>query len=191
MEGTAGKTETVHRNGGNGSVLHLELDAGVNGTTLVFRNGKNGAGDQFLHGRLGDADALAGVDIGQNGVVIGTFGRNIEGSIAGADGHLVIIVHHNSDGTFRQTADDVAKKAGGQDAGAAVGHIGFDLVGDGGFHIVAGEAQADGGGTAEDAFDDGKTALCSHGTAGDIQTSGQHAFFTGKTHSGHPFLIYL
>ena len=46
-------------------------------------------------------------------------------------------------------------------------------------------------GLAEDALDDGKAALLSHGPAGDIQSGDQHAFFTGKTHSQDPFLLKI
>ena len=57
----------------------------------------------------------------------------------------------------------------------------FDLLGDGGFHIVAGEAQI-AVGTAENAFNCAQCAFLGDGTAGDIQACYQHAFFTGKTH---------
>ena len=44
-------------------------------------------------------------------------------------------------------------------------------------------------GLAQNAFDDGKTALLGNGTACDIQALNQHAFFTGKTHIDYPFLL--
>jgi hypothetical protein len=44
---------------------------------------------------------------------------------------------------------------------------------------------------AENAFDNGKAALLGNGTAGNIQTLNQHAFFTGKTHSNFPFLLKI
>ena len=132
-------------------------------------------------------DGTAVVDIRQLRVILGGFSGDGEGGIAGPDGDLVGLVHHYGDGTLRKAPDDIAEKLGREDAVAGVGDLRVDVIGDGGFHIVAGEAQAHAG-PAEDALDDGKAAFLSHSPSRDIQARDQHAFFTSKTHSQVPFL---
>ena len=190
MPGPAGQTEAIHSDGGDGGIGDLELHAGVDGAALIFRNGKQGAGNQLLQPVLGDPDGSALIHIGQLGVILGRFGGNGEGGVAGTDGDLEAVVHHHGDGAFRQTADDIAEELGRQDAVAGVGDFSFDLISNGSFHIIAGEGQVVTG-PAQNTFDDGKAALGSNGPAGNIQALDQHAFFTGKTHSFFPFLIKI
>jgi hypothetical protein len=71
---------------------------------------------------------------------------------------------------------------------AFCGDFGIDLVGDGGFHVVARQAQAMAG-PAEDTLQDREAALLSHGAGGNIQTRREHTFFTGKAHDRSPFLV--
>ena len=185
MPGAAGQTETVHGDGRNGVVSHFELDAGMDGTALILGDGKNGAGDQLLQSGLGDLDGLALIDVGQVGVILGTFSGNVERCVAGTDGDLVVVVDNDGDRALGQAADDIAKELGRQDALTGIGDFGVDLVGDGSLHIVAGQMQAVTG-LAQDAFDDRQAALLSNRSACDIQALNQHAFFTGKAHSSSP-----
>ena len=187
MEGPPGQTEAVHGDGGNPVLLHLELDAGVNGPGLIFRHGKNRAGNHVFQGVLGDPDGFSRVDVRQVGVIVGRLGGNGERCITGPDGHLEALVHHHGHRSLRQAADDVAEEPGRQDALAGVGHVGGDQVADGRLHVIAGEAQAVSG-PAENAFDGGKAALLCDGTARDIQAADQHTFFTGKAHIHSPCL---
>ena len=188
MPGAPGKTEAVYGDGGDPILLHLELDTGMDGAALIFGDGKDGAADQLLQLALGDPDGTAGVDVGQFGLIFGRLGGDGKGSVAGTDGDLEAVVHHHGDGTLRQTADNVAEEPGGEDAFAGVGDLRFDLVGNGGFHIIAGQVQTHTC-LAEDTLDDGKTALLSNSPACNIQALDQHAFFTGKTHSQFPFVV--
>ncbi len=152
-----------------------------------LRHGEDGAGDQLLQLILGDADGVAGADVGQVGVFVGGFGADGEGSVAGADGDLEVVVHHHGDGAFGQAADDVAEELG-QDAFAAVADIGIDVIGDGGFHIVAGEGQT-GTRPAEDTLDGAEGALLGHRPGGNVQSLKEGIFFTGKTHGGSPSFV--
>ena len=190
MEGPAGQTEAVHGDGGNSGILHLEFHTGMDGPALIFGHGEDGSADQLLQSVLGHINGAAHIDVGQFGVILGVLGGDGEGGVAGADRHLIALVHHNGDGAFRQTADDVAEELGGQDAHTGVGNLGVDGVGNGGFHIVARQAQVHAG-AAEDALDDGKTALLSHRPGGNVQAGQEHAFFTGKAHRDSSFLDYL
>ena len=61
------------------NVAVLKFHTCVNGSALVLGNGKNRATDQFLHGSLGDADALTVANIGQFGIILSTLGRDGEG----------------------------------------------------------------------------------------------------------------
>ena len=187
MEGAAGKSKTIHCDGRDGIVSDLELDAGVDGTALIFRNRKDGAGDQLLQRVLGDFDGTAGVDVGQVRVILGALGRNGEGCIACPDGDLVIVVNHNGDRTFGELTDDIAKELGRQDAGTGIGNVCFHAVSDGGFHIVAGEGQVIAC-VAEDTLDNAEGTLLGDCSACNIQALNQHAFFTGKAHISFPFL---
>ena len=162
----------------------------MDGAGLILGHGEDGAADEGFQGVLGDADAAALAHIGQVGVIVGVFGGDGEGCEAGADGHLVGLVHHHGDRALGQPADDVAEELGGEDADAGIGDFRGDLIGDGGFHVVAGEAQHMTG-PAEDALDDGEAGLLSHGAGGDIQSLNQHAFFTGKTHRQTPSLFLM
>ena len=188
METAAGQTEAVHGDGGDGGIGDLKLDTGMDGAALIFTDGKNRAGDQFLQLVLRDADGSAGVDIGQIGVIVSTLSGNGEGCVACTDGHLVALVHHNGDGAFGQAADNVAKELSGQDALAGVGDLSFHIIGNRGFHVIAGEADAQTC-LAQDTFDGGQTALLGDGAACNVQALNQHTFFTGKTHIQFPFLV--
>ena len=187
MPGAAGKTEAVHSHCGNGIVLHLEFHTGVDGSALVFRYGEDGAGDQLLQRGLGNIHTAALVHIGQLRIILGRLCGNSKGSVARPDGYLIIVVHHNSDGTFRQTADNIAEQLCRQDAVAGIMDLGVDVIGDGSFHIVAGQIQTVGGIT-QNALDSRQCALLGNGSAGNIQARDQHAFFTGKTHGKNSFL---
>ena len=140
MVSPAGQTETVHGHGGDGIVGDLKLHAGVDGASLIFGHGKQGAADQFPELVLRNTDGTAGVDIGQLWVILSAFGGDGKGSVTGTDGHLEVIVHNYGDRAFRQPADNVTEELGRQDALAGVGDFGVDGIGNGGFHIVAGEA---------------------------------------------------
>ena len=189
MPGAAGQAEAVHSDGGNGIFLHFKFDTGMDGAALVLGHGKNGAADQLLQLVLRDLDGTAGVDVGQLGIVLGGLGGDGKGGVTGPDGHLVVVIHHDGDGTLRQAADNITKEAGRQDALTGFGHISLQGVGDAGFHIVAGEAHAVAG-PAQDAFDHSQAALLSDRPAGNCQARGQHIFFTGKTHTRGSFLLY-
>ena len=183
----AGQAEAVHGHGGDSLLGDLKLDAGVDGPGLVLGHGEDGAGDQLLQLALGNPDGPAGVHVRQLRVIIGALGGDGEGGVACPDGHLVILVHHHGDGTLGESSDDVTEELGREDALAGVGHLGLHVVGDGGFHVIAGEAQTVSR-PAEDTLDDGKAALGGHGAARNVQTLNQHIFFTGKTHTQFPFL---
>lgn len=79
MPGPAGQTEAVDSDGGNGVVLHLKPDTGVDGAGLIFGDGEDGAADELFQGILGNADAPALANIGQIGVILGIFGGDGEG----------------------------------------------------------------------------------------------------------------
>ena len=187
--GSPCQPEAVHGHGGDGIVGNLKLDAVVDGPGLVIRHGEDGAGDQLLQLILGDADGVAGADVGKVGVFVGRFCADGEGSVAGADGDLEVVVHHHGDGAFGQAADDVAEELG-QDALTAVADIGIDVIGDGGFHIVAGEGQT-GTGPAEDTLDGAEGALLGHRPGGNVQSLKEGIFFTGKTHGGSPSFVRI
>ena len=85
-------------------------------------------------------------------------------------------------------AHDIAKELGRQDAGTGFGDFRIDHISDSGFHIVTGQVQTRAC-LAQDAVDDGKTALLGDGTARNAEALNQHAFFTGKTHSQFPFVV--
>ena len=123
-------------------------------------------------------------------IILGGLGGNGKGSIARPDGDLIILVHHHGHQPLRQAADNVAEQLCREDALPHVGHVRIDLIGDGGFHIITGEAQSLSG-LAEDSFNDGKTALLGDSTSCDVQSRDQHIFFTGKTHSQNPFFLIL
>ena len=190
MIGAPGQPEAVHGYRGDGIIGHLEFYAGVDGPTLIFGHGKNGAGNQILQLALRQHHRTAAVYVRQLRVILGGFGGNGERGIACPNGNLVILAYHHGHRAFRQSADDVAEELGREDALAGIGHIRFDIIGNGGFHIVAGKAQPYLG-TAQNTLDDGKTALLSDGSSGDIQSRNQHTFFTGKTHGQHPFLLSI
>src|SRR5699024_8972691 len=100
---------------------------------------------------------------------------------------FIVVVHHHCDRAFRQAADNVTEESGRQDALAHVGNLCLDEVGDGGFHVVAGEAQTVSG-FAEDALNGGDGAFLGHGSAGDVQAGKESVFFTGKAHGTTSFL---
>ena len=135
---------------------------------------------------IGD-DCIFVFDIRQFRIIFGRFGRDGEGSITCPDGNLIVVADNHSHRAFRQTADNITKELGRQNALAGISHFGFNFISNGGFHVVAGKAEAHSG-LAEDTFDDGKAALLSDGTARNVQALNQHAFFTGKAHSQIPFL---
>ena len=89
---------------------------------------------------------------------------------------------------FGKSADDIAEELGGQDALAGVGDLSFYIIGNSGFHVIAGEADAQTC-LAQDTFDGGQTALLGDGAACNVQALNQHTFFTGKTHIQFPFLV--
>ena len=151
MIGPPGQPEAVHGNGGDGGIGHLEFDTVVNGPGLVVGNGKDGAGNQLFELILGDLNGAAVVDIGKLGVILRVLGGDGKGGKACPDGHLERGVHHHGHRTLRQSADDIAKELGRQNTGAGLHHIGIDIIGDAGFHIIAGEGNALTG-LAEDAF---------------------------------------
>ena len=144
MVGPSCQAEAVHRHGGDGIGSDLEFHAVVDGPGLVVRHGEDGAGNQLLQLVLGDADGMAGAHVRQIRVFIGGFGADGEGGVAGTDGHPEIVVHHHGDAALGQAADDVAEELGRENALPVIGHVGGDLVGDGGFHIIAGEGQTRG-----------------------------------------------
>ena len=188
MPGPASQTEAVHGDGRDAVLLHLKLDAGVDGTALIFGHGENGTGNQFLQLILGNGNAAADADIRQLRIIVGILCGNGKGSVAGTDGNLVALVHHHGDGTLGEPADNVAKKSGRQDALTGIGHICVYDIGNTGFHIVAGKAQLLAG-LAEDTLQDRQTAFRGYCPSGNIQTLNQQTFFTGKTHSRLPFLF--
>ena len=190
VEGAPGQTESVHGDGGDGIPGDLELDAGVNGSALILRHGKNGAGDQVFQLSLRDQHRTAVVDIRQLGVVLCGFRGDGKGGIAGADGYLIALVHHHGDRPLRQTADDIPEEPCRENAPAGIGNLGLDVIGDGGFHIIAGEAQTVAR-DAEDTLDHRQIAFLGHSAACNVQTLNQQVFFTGKTHGGHPFLLKI
>ena len=185
--GTPGKSEAVHGDGRDPVLLHLKFNARMDGTALILGNGKDGAGNQLFHSRLRDADAPSISHIGKVGVFVGGFGGDGKGGIARPDGYFIVVIHHHCDRAFRQTADNVAKQSCRQDALAHIGNLGLDEVGDGGFHIVAGKAQAVSG-FAEDALNGGDGAFLGDGSAGDVQAGKESVFFTGKAHGTTSFL---
>ena len=162
----------------------------MNGPGLIVGNGKDRPGDQFLQLVLGDMHGTAGVHVRQLRVILGAFGGDIEMRVPGPDGHLVILVYHHGDGSLWQLPDDVAEQLGRQDTFSRFGHLRIDLIGNGRFHIVAGEVQADAG-LAEDALQDGNGALLGHGPAGNVPARREHTFFTGETHTLPPFLLEI
>ena len=169
MVGPPGQPEAVHGHGGNGGIGDLKFDTVMDGPGLIVGHGENGAGDQLLQLVLRDQDGPAVIDIGKLRVVLRVFRGNIEGGKAGTDGDLVAaFVHHHGDGALRQPPDNVSEELGGKDAGAGLHHIGIDVVGNAGFHIVAGERNAHTG-LAEDPFDQAQTAFDSYGSGGNIQ----------------------
>ena len=190
VEGAPGQTKAVHGDGGDGIPGDLELDAGVNGSALILRHGKNGAGDQVFQLTLGDQHRTAVVDIRQLGVVLGSLRGDGEGGVAGADGDLVCLIHHHGDRSLRQAADNVAEEPGRENAPAGIGNLGLDVIGDSGFHIIACETQTVAR-DAEDALDHSQIAFLGHSAACNVQTLNQQIFFTGKTHGGHPFLLKI
>ena len=188
VPGTASQTETVHGNGGNAIVLHLELDTGQHRAALIDRNGKDRTADQILQCVLGNVNGTAAVNVRQLRVILGTFCTDSKGSVTAADRYLIILIHHDGNRTFRQAADDISKESCGQDAGTDLGNFGIDLVRNGSFHIIAGKGQAVSG-SAENALQNSQTALLCNGTACNIQALHQHTFFTGKTHKHFPFCL--
>ena len=187
MIGTACQPEAIHRHSSDGIIGDLELHAVVDGACLVIRYGKDGAGDQLLEFVLRNADGVAAADIRQVGVFVGGFCADGKGGVAGADGHMVLLVHHNGDGPFGQTANDVTEQLG-EDALALVGHVGGNLIGNGSFHIIAGEGDA-AASLTEDALDGGQSAFLRHGAPGNVQPLQEQAFFTGKSHIAVPFYV--
>ena len=67
MISPAGQTEAVDGDARNGVVLHLEADAGVDGTGLIFGDGEDSAADERFQGVLGDADARPSPTSGSSG----------------------------------------------------------------------------------------------------------------------------
>ena len=190
MVGPPGQSEAVHGNSGDGIVGYFKLDAGVDGPALIFRYGKNGAGNQLLQLTLGDGHRPPAVDIRQLRIILGGFGGDGEGGVACPDGDLVVLPNHHGDRPLRQTADNVAEKLSWQNTLAGVGHIRFDIIGNGGLHIISGKTQSHLC-LAENTLDNAEAALLRHGASGDIQACNQHTFFTGKAHGLHPFLCKL
>ena len=142
MIGTTCQPETVHSNSRNGVFFHFKLYTGVNGTALIFGNGKNCAVDQVFHRHLGNTNALSVANVRQFRIIVGRFCGNGKGSITCANGNLIIFVNNNGNQTFRQSADNIAKQLCRQYAFAHIGNLCIDQIGDGGLHIVTGEAQA-------------------------------------------------
>ena len=184
----ASQTETVHSDGGNRAFLHFELDTGVDGTALIFRNRKNGAGDHLLQRSLGDMNSTAVIHLGQLRIILSAFCADGKGSISAADGNLKAFVHHHSHRPLGQTANDITKKSGRENAGTGFGDLCINMIGNGSFHIVAGELQIIFC-IAENTFQNGQAALLSYGSACNIQALNQHTFFTGKTHIHFPFCL--
>ena len=140
VEGAPGKPEAVHGHGRNRGVRHLKLHAGMNRPTLIFADGKNGTGNQLFQFILRNMDCPSVAHIRQLRIILGGLGGNGKGSIARPDGDLIILVHHHGHRPLRQAADNVAEQLRREDALPHVGHVRIDLIGDGGFHIITGEA---------------------------------------------------
>ena len=159
----------------------VKFHTGMNRATLILADGKNGAGNQLFQFVLRNMDCPSVTHVRQLRIILGGLGGNGKGSVPCPDGDFVVLVHHHGHRPLRQTADDIADQLRREDALPHVGHVRIDLIGDGGFHIITGEAQSLSG-LAEDSFDDGQTALLGDGTTRNVQSRDQHVFFTGKTH---------
>ena len=190
VEGSSCQAEAVHRHGGDGVVLHFKLHAVVDGPGLVVGHGKDGAADELFQLVLGDPYCLALQHVRKVRVVVGAFRLNGKGSVAGADGHIEAVVHHNRHIPLGKTPDNVAKQPGGEHTLSAVGNVGVHAVGDGGLHVKPGEAQT-GTCPAEDALQNRKAALLGRRTGSDEEALNQRVFFTGKSHSRSPLLSRL
>ena len=186
MKGTAGKAEAVHRNGRNSSIFHLELNTGVNGSALIFGNGKNRSVDQLLEGSLGDPHTSAASNLRQLRIVLCRLSGNGEGGVAGTDGDLIIFIHYHSYRTLRQTADNIAKQLSRNHTFAGFCYLCLDFINNCSFHIIAGQAQTTAC-SAQNTLNGRKTALLGNSSAGDIQTGYKHIFFTGKAHRKNLF----
>ena len=180
MVGLSCQPVAVYSDGRDSIFFYFKLDAGVDGAALVFCGGENGGADQILQYLLGDHDLSAFAHIGKLRIVFGVFSGNGEGCPACPDGYLIVFIHNDGHRAFRNTADNVTKESCRQNAAAGLGHFRFDLISNGGFHIVAGEPQAVAG-IAEDTLQGRKGALLGNGPGSDVQTCHQHTFFTGKT----------
>ena len=181
VEGAPGKPEPVHGYGGDGVIRYLKFHTGVNGTPLIFADSENGAGNQLLQLVLGNINFPSIAHVRQLRIILGGLGGNGKGSVPCPDGDFIVLVHHHGHRSLRQTADDIAEQLRREDALTHVGHVRVDFIGNGGFHIITGQAQSLSG-LAEDSFDDGQTALLGDGTTRNVQSRDQHIFFTGKTH---------
>ena len=189
MVGPSCQTEAVHSHGGYGGIGNLKLHAVVDGPGLIVGHGKDGAGNQLLQFVLRNQNGPSVIHIGQLRIILGAFGRNGKGGKARPDGYLILgFVHHHGDGTLRQTPDNVAKELGRQNAGAGLHHISVNVIGNAGFHIVAGERDTVTS-LAENAFNETQTALYSHRSGGYVESLQQCVFFTGKAHGKTSFLL--
>ena len=187
MVGPSCQTEAVHCHGGYGGIGNLKFHAVVDGPGLIVGHGENGAGNQLLQLVLGNQNGPAVVHVGQFRIILGAFGGNGKGGKARPDGHLILgFLHHHGDGALRHTPDNVAKETGRQNAGARLHHIGVNIAGNAGFHIVAGERNTVTC-LAENAFNQAQAALYGHCPGGYIESLQQCVFFTGKAHGKLPF----
>ena len=140
MIGTAGQPESIHSHSGDRSVSNFKFHSGVDGATLIFRNRKDGAGDQFFQFLLWNLDGPSIVDIRQLRIFLGRLCRNGEGCVTRPDRNLKSLVHHNGDRTLRQTADDISEQFSRQNALAGVRYLSFNFIGNCGFHIITCQA---------------------------------------------------
>ena len=187
MIGAPCQPEAIHRHSSDGIIGDLELHAVVDGACLIVRHGEDGAGDKLFEFVLRNADGVAAADIRQVGVFVGGFCADGKGGVAGADGHMVLLVHHNGDGSFGQAANDVTEQLG-EDALALVGDIGGNLIGNGSFHIVAGKGDA-AASLTENTLDGRQGAFLRHSAPGNVQPLQKQTFFTGKSHIAVPFYV--
>ena len=139
MEPAQGQTIAVHGHHSHIGFRDLKAAAGVDRAGLIFRNRKNGAGDQLLQRPLGDRNAVGVFHIGQLRIVFGVSSRNGKGGNAAADGHLVVVVHRDGDLLIGELPHNIKKQAGRKNTSTSLHNLCRYRNGNTGFQIITSE----------------------------------------------------
>ena len=153
----------------------------MNGTGLIFADGKTGAADHGFEFILRQADAFVGLDFRQFRVILGGHSRDGERGNAAADGYFEFFVNRDADGLVGQLSDNVEEETGGHDAGASLLDLGIDGDGNARFEIITGKRQLYASPDIN-SLERRNGALLRDGTGGDGDGAHQCVFFTGKFH---------